>query len=484
MAPSRHDPNRCERCGNISPSTKLRVSDEKLCDDCFSGIVQAALNNAPSPRTNKTQSALANIEELQNMKQLCETCGTSQENVTERRTGLRECIECYIKQNDVPRPTIQNQTHSESYITNTRREKSKDQITNCQLCNIAPEYWIQCELCDIWLCLECANVQKHQYKAIDNAKKRNLGLRFFCQRCNTKMNTILMLNKTNTNENVPMSPKEATTNITESNQPDEDWGTSCDIDAMNDQIMNVAIDPPTINTSLTCDKTPQEQNREINNINTKLSAIEGRFRKLEDCMERLLNVTSTKQEQAAMQIQKNNEIVQSYATIVSQNIEQHSRRQEPQSETTESTIIHSLAEYNERKRRENNLIIYGLPETGYLPAQMQQISKELNVTNTEVTKHMRLGQQNPNRPRPVLIVIKDKLKKIQLLTRGKLLRSKTNYLKDIYIAPDMTPTEREENRRIVNELRNRRNTGEENLIIRQGKIVSKPTPSAPVSFRI
>ena len=50
---------------------------------------------------------------------------------------------------------------------------------------------IQCELCNIWTYLQCANLQKNQYNAIDKAKIQNIGIRFFCQPCNTNLNNVI-----------------------------------------------------------------------------------------------------------------------------------------------------------------------------------------------------------------------------------------------------------------------------------------------------
>ena len=42
---------------------------------------------------------------------------------------------------------------------------------------------------------------------------------------------------------------------------------------------------------------------------------------------------------------------------------------------------------------------------------------------------------------------------------------------NVYISPDLTPKEREANRRLREELKNRKDAGEKNLMIKRGKIV-------------
>ena len=110
--------------------------------------------------------------------------------------------------------------------------------------------------------------------------------------------------------------------------------------------------------------------------------------------------------------------------------------------------------------------------------------QELNISGTEITNYIRLGQTNPYKPRPLLITVKDIEKRQALLINGKNLRSSTTYFKDVYISPDYTPKEREQNKKLVEELRYRRNNGEDNLMIRLGKLIQRSKPVQTVSFRI
>ena len=71
--------------------------------------------------------------------------------------------------------------------------------------------------------------------------------------------------------------------------------------------------------------------------------------------------------------------------------------------------------------------------------------------------------------RPVLFSIKDIEQRNILLSRSKNLRQSNGFLNNFFIAPDYTPQEREENRKLVEELRERKNNSEEWLTIRRGK---------------
>ena len=84
------------------------------------------------------------------------------------------------------------------------------------------------------------------------------------------------------------------------------------------------------------------------------------------------------------------------------------------------------------KRRKSYLIIYVLPENCFLPNQLQQLSIELNITGTEITKFMTLGQLPPIKTRPAHISIKDIKHRNSFLSRSKNLRqSNVNYVNSL-----------------------------------------------------
>ena len=89
---------------------------------------------------------------------------------------------------------------------------------------------------------------------------------------------------------------------------------------------------------------------------------------------------------------------------------------------------------------------------------------------------MRLGYstENKNEKRPLLIQCESENKKWEMLRASKNLK----YVQEhesfpIFAAPDRTEKEREERKMLVTQLKQRRDNGEENLIIRRNRIVTK-----------
>lgn len=92
----------------------------------------------------------------------------------------------------------------------------------------------------------------------------------------------------------------------------------------------------------------------------------------------------------------------------------------------------------------------------------------------DIEKLFRLGRKIDNKHRPLLVGFSSENDKQSLLAVAPRLRS-SNEFKQVYIVTDMTKLERERHRKVVVELKRRRSSGESNLIIRNGAIVSRRT---------
>ena len=79
------------------------------------------------------------------------------------------------------------------------------------------------------------------------------------------------------------------------------------------------------------------------------------------------------------------------------------------------------------------------------------------------------------RPRPLILTLNNLDTKTEIL-EGAYKLSHTPEWRNIYVAPDRTPKEREEHKMLRDELKRRRQEGEENIVIRKGKIVKKNEP--------
>ena len=85
---------------------------------------------------------------------------------------------------------------------------------------------------------------------------------------------------------------------------------------------------------------------------------------------------------------------------------------------------------------------------------------------------MRLGKKVDNKNWPLLISLENKDNTLYITTQAAYLRQHNKY-ENIYIASDMSKYQRSKHKRLVDELKRRKANGEENLVIRNGEIVTR-----------
>ena len=133
----------------------------------------------------------------------------------------------------------------------------------------------------------------------------------------------------------------------------------------------------------------------------------------------------------------------------------------------------------DRERRKLNVVVHNLPETTPTVDQTREkgdllkfstIIKENLKLIIRASKCHRVGKLLEDRPRLLVVTLENFETKMELLRASSELRTTTEW-RNLYINPDLTPAEREANRRLRQELAQRRAAGEENIGIRHGSIV-------------
>ena len=140
-----------------------------------------------------------------------------------------------------------------------------------------------------------------------------------------------------------------------------------------------------------------------------------------------------------------------------------------------------MNEVEDRERRRPNLIVAGMQELEdgsvedrkkFDADKIDVLFKELcDFEDSVVSSVFRIGKNNSSGPRLLKVICRDSDSKRSLLRKSKDLRDSTKY-KNVYINPDLTPTQQRENKRLRQELRARRDRGED-VVIRRGQVIEK-----------
>ena len=158
------------------------------------------------------------------------------------------------------------------------------------------------------------------------------------------------------------------------------------------------------------------------------------------------------------------------------------------SETT-NAMSRVFDSFVDRERRKMNVVVHNLPEQDgdTLAERMEKdqhlfkdlIKEGMNLI-VKPTKAFRVGRKVEDRPRLLIVSLDSVETKMDVLKLASQLRHLTTW-KRIYVTPDLSKKEREENKRLREELSMRRQEGEEDLMIRRGRIVkvNSEKPSKP-----
>ncbi|KAK3104618.1 hypothetical protein FSP39_006297 [Pinctada imbricata] len=139
----------------------------------------------------------------------------------------------------------------------------------------------------------------------------------------------------------------------------------------------------------------------------------------------------------------------------------------------EGVISSVFSEINERKQRENNIVIHGIEEavsenaSERVKHDKERIMEILNTCigktdDKQVVKVKRLGKYKPENPkRPLLATLPDTDTKKMLFQNIRKLATEGEKYKDVRISNDFTQAERDQERKLVSEMKElQKNSGE------------------------
>jgi hypothetical protein len=142
-------------------------------------------------------------------------------------------------------------------------------------------------------------------------------------------------------------------------------------------------------------------------------------------------------------------------------------------------------EREEIDRRRLNIIIHGLKEPEAAEEDGKKVEDDeliismlhqIGCDDVSVTELTRLGKKSDDRqkPRPVRLVISSEQQKNKILRQSKNLKGKKDRGWDkVFIHQDQTPKQRTIRRQLIQELKEREQKGERNLLLFNGKIVTR-----------
>ena len=137
------------------------------------------------------------------------------------------------------------------------------------------------------------------------------------------------------------------------------------------------------------------------------------------------------------------------------------RPSEPTNDNATTSIVQEIAE---RQQRTKNLILFNVNESNGETAEERKSSYKAAITKIvteglaipqaefQISNTARLGKYEATRTRPLKVTLETETQRSQIIRKGKQLRESTDgNLNSVFIAPDLTPTQRLEAKKLREE---------------------------------
>lgn len=346
----------------------------------------------------------------------------------------------------------------------------------CKICKRrvnSGENGLECELCECWFHIKCEKVKKEEYECIQEMGE---GISWYCRGCKDKAkNTkkILQENQALKSENESLTEQnlELMKKLESLSRKVEDIEEAME-DRVTGEIRKIRAEIQVIIEA----KVKEILDKEMNQFE----------KKVKDNLKNVEEIANIKLKESENQVKTMKRELDNMKKSVNQQDLTEVRKEKEKSDMQMKEIQAKFEEL-EREKRKKNIIVYNLKESEnseaterykWDVAQCKRIfQQELSQENLKIENLIRLGQKNEARNRPLLVKLENEEEKKEILKKAKQLRQ-TEDFSSVYLARDMTRDEREREKKLREELHQRRLNESKELIIKRGKIVKKEEAEA------
>ena len=378
--------------------------------------------------------------------------------------------------------------------------KQKWKCATCNKEKTNKDHSVKCFLCKEFSGLECTSYEQEIY---DYLHSEEVEINWICKSCK---------------ETIPdlMNLRECLKKQAEQQNKNNIKITKCktNIEALTAKQNQILSEISSLNVKITNLENEKEKSSDIDiqGLNERISTLEAKTPEEPDPSNNTKDLEKTllkKVDEKLEEVGLGPEVQAKYAEIASfppleikKNFEEVQQKQARTQKFLDENIKAQKEDKDEQARIEskrNNLIAYGLPETE-ATKEKQKFSdfntiKELyqervDIKDTDIIDLQRIGKSKENSPRPLRIIFKENELRNEVLKNNKYLKLEGENFKEctckfpgqhihIYITDDKTKKQQEADKILRDELKQKRQNGEIDLIIRNGKIVSKKRSTGP-----
>ena len=338
----------------------------------------------------------------------------------------------------------------------------------CGICQVRVEQeerGMECDGCKRWFHAECIDMQKEDYEKVLKISDR-ARMKWYCLKCEKKSeglqkeNVILKKENSTLKEEIAelknlmqqMMEKVEKMEETVERRIEEELNRKCQLVQGG---FDIKVDELRYGINMLRDEVAELKNRNTDNI--------GETDKEQDREERKREIEQIKRD---------------LVKDVNEGVEEV-RKERDVEERKVNELQYKMDEI-EREGKKKNVIMFNLEESKKDDARERYREDEarckeiftdiLEIHQINIQKVIRLGKMVQDRTRPVLVKLGNEDERMKILKNANKIRHSKKFVK-VYIARDMTEKEREKDKSLRQELKEKREKEDEWYVIRRGKVV-------------
>jgi len=360
---------------------------------------------------------------------------------------------------------VANSPQPAASIKNSAKAGSSASLSSCAGCGIYitdDTKALQCDHCqgtDAWKCVDCLHLTGEVYDQL--VSDENCSLRWFCERCDKNV--------------MDRNPKPDTMN--------EDK-----VDSLMALVERLMAKFETMGA-----KYQEDANNILDRIAMSIDKLAERVATMEknpECKAGTSVVAQLDTRVVCLESKLANVEMQILAYSESRKTEENVIKEYVDKAVAVQTA-HDTEELEEKEKRKTSLIIHGIKESNSDESDEREeddlgvvasMLHELKCESTTMKKVIRLGKRPEGvgdssvdvKSRPIKLVVESVEEKLKIIKSAKNLRmAREGDWKDVFIHQDLTIKEREQRRKLVRELKDRKEKGETDLILVGERIVKR-----------
>ena len=336
----------------------------------------------------------------------------------------------------------------------------------CGICQVKvreDQMALKCDMCGKWFHVECMQMKKENYKKMIEMND-SAGVKWYCFKCEKKVENMENIQK----ENIALKKQN-----TKLQQENFEVGQMLKqlierIDRM-EKFIEKRIEEDIDRKAKLFQADVAEK---IEGLKLGYDEILSEVNQMK--MSGLLQPGEVKQSKE--EIEK--ELYQIKEDIVREGVEEMKKERGVEEKKVNGLLL--KMEDIEKERKKKNIMIFNLRESKKEAAKDRYMedeenckkifTEELEVQNIHIEKVIRIGRADPNKVRPLMVKMGSEEEKSKILQNTKKLRYSEEFVR-VYLARDLTEKEREKDRNLRLELKEKREKEDDWYIIKRGKVV-------------